>query len=41
MADMSAEAFERAQRTSPAVAVLVDSAEQIRQALAVMRVYPD
>ena len=41
MADMTAEAFERAQRTSPAVAVLVDSAEQIRQALAVMRVYPD
>jgi diadenosine tetraphosphate (Ap4A) HIT family hydrolase len=36
MADMTAEAFERAQRTSPAVAVLVDSSEQIRQALAVM-----
>ena len=36
MADMTAEAFERAQRTSPAVAVLVDSAAQIRHALAVM-----
>ena len=36
MADMTAEAFERAQRTSPAVAVLVASAAQIRHALAVM-----
>jgi histidine triad (HIT) family protein len=36
MADMTADAFERAQWTSPAAAVLVDSAEQIRQALAVM-----
>jgi histidine triad (HIT) family protein len=36
MADMTAEAFERAQRTSPGVAVLVDSAAQIRHALAVM-----
>jgi len=36
MADMTAEAFERAQRTSPAAAVLVASAAQIRQALAVM-----
>ena len=36
MADMTAEAFDRAQRTSPAAAVLVDSSEQIRQALAVM-----
>ncbi len=36
MADMTAEAFERAQRTSPAGAILVDSAEQIRQALAGM-----
>jgi len=36
MADMTAEAFERAQRTSPAGALLVDSAAQIRQALAVI-----
>jgi hypothetical protein len=33
---MTTEAFDRAQRTAPAIAVLVDSAEQIRQALAVM-----
>ena len=36
MADMTADAFERAQRTSPAGAVLVASAAQIRQALTVM-----
>ena len=36
MADMTAEAFERVQRTSPAGAILVDSAEQIRRALAGM-----
>jgi histidine triad (HIT) family protein len=36
MADMTTDAFERAQRTSPAAAVLVDSAEQIRQALAAL-----
>ena len=36
MADMTTEALDRAQRTAPAIAVLVDSSEQIRQALAVM-----
>jgi histidine triad (HIT) family protein len=36
MADMTAEAFERTQRTAPAAAGLVDSSAQIRQALAVM-----
>ena len=36
IADMTAEAFESAQRTSPAAAVLVASAAQIRQALAGM-----
>jgi diadenosine tetraphosphate (Ap4A) HIT family hydrolase len=36
MTDMTAEAFERAQRTSLAVASLVDSAAQIRHTLAGM-----
>jgi histidine triad (HIT) family protein len=36
MTDMTADAFARAQRTSPAAAVLADSAAQIRQALAAM-----
>jgi histidine triad (HIT) family protein len=36
MADITADAFERAQRASPAAAVLVASCEQIRHALAVM-----
>jgi diadenosine tetraphosphate (Ap4A) HIT family hydrolase len=40
MADMTAEAFERAQRTAPAGAVLVDSAAQIRHALAAMEDEP-